>query len=88
MNECIESTFVTGDNVSLDESMIKSFHENLPKNPEVIGKPNPIGNEIKNMADGCCKFIVKFELYEGKNMIKEIECEKIWNNICQCFMFG
>lgn len=44
---------------------------------KITGKPHPTGNEIKNMADGCFKFVVKFELYEH-----------IWNNICYCFMFG
>ena len=33
--------------------MIKSFHKNLQEKIKIIEKPQPTGNETKNMANGC-----------------------------------
>ena len=47
------STFITpGSFITLDESMIKSFHHDLKGKIEIIRKPRPIGNEMKNISDG------------------------------------
>ena len=41
-----------GTYLTLDESMIISYHRNLKGKIKIIRKPRPIGNETKNMCDG------------------------------------
>ena len=67
------STFVTpGSFITLDESMIKSFHHDLKGKIEIIRKPRPIGNEMKNISDGISKIVYHLELYEGRDVM----CDK------------
>ena len=52
-----------GSFITLDESMIKSFHHHLKGKIKIICKPRPIGNEMKNMSDGISKIVLHLELY-------------------------
>ena len=65
-----------GKYLTLDESMIKSYHRNLKGKIKIIKKPRPIGNEIKNMCDGMSQIVINLELYEGKDIMsgKEGSC--------------
>ena len=66
INETFQNAITPGTYLTLDESMIKSFHRNLKGKIKVIRKPRPIANEIKNMADAVTKIVMNMELYEGK----------------------
>ena len=55
----------------LDESMVKSYHRGLKGKVKIIRKPRPIGNEFKNVCDGQTQIVLKLELYEGKDIMKE-----------------
>ena len=48
---------------------IGTFHH-LKGKIKIILKPRPIGNEIKNMADGLSNIVLNMELYEGKDLMK------------------
>lgn len=50
VDECIESAFMHGDTVCLDESMVKSLHK-YQRKIKVIWKPQPIRNEPNNMTN-------------------------------------
>ena len=65
--------FTLGDTVTLDESMVKSYHHDLFGKIKIIRKPRPIGNEIKNLADARSKLVSKLEIYEGKDRMKDKE---------------
>ena len=71
INETFQNAITPGTYLTLDESMIKSFHRNLKGKIKIIRKPHPIGNEIKNMADAVTKIVMNMELYEGKEYMKE-----------------
>ena len=71
INETFQNAITPGTYLTLDESMIKSFHRNLKGKIKIIRKPCPIGNEIKNMADAVTKIVMSIELYEGKEYMKE-----------------
>ena len=67
------STFITpGSFITLDETMIKSFDHDLKGKIEIIRKPRPIGNEMKNISDGISKIVYHLKLYEGRDVM----CDK------------
>ena len=57
--------------LTLDKSMVKSFHQNLKDKIKMIRKPWPVGNEIKNMTDGMSQIVLNLELYEGKDVLSQ-----------------
>ena len=57
-----------GTYLTLNESMIKSYHRNLKGKIKIIRKPRPIGSDIKNMCDGMSQILINLELYEGKDI--------------------
>ena len=57
-----------GTYLTLDESIIKSYHRNLKGKIKIIRKPRSTGNEIKNMCDGMSQIVINLELYEGKDI--------------------
>lgn len=67
----LESAFMPGETVGLDESMIKSFHKNIQGKMKIIWKSCPVGNEINYMVDGHSKIVVNIEFYEGKDEMQE-----------------
>ena len=71
INETFQNAITPGTYLTLDESMIKSFHRNLKGQIKIIRKPHLVGNEIKNMADAVTKIVMNMELYEGKEYMKE-----------------
>ena len=66
VNACFAEAISPGDILVLDESMVKSYHRNLHGEIKIIRKLRPIGNEIKNLADGRTNIVLKLELYEGR----------------------
>ena len=50
VNTQFKQAVTPGSFITLDESMIKSFHHDLKGKIKIICKPRPIGNEIKNMS--------------------------------------
>ena len=73
VNNRLQESFMAGDTVCLDESMIKAYHRNLKGKVKIIRKPRPIGNELKNMADGRSKVVLKLEVMQGKEVNKNKE---------------
>ena len=62
--------------ITLDESMIKSFHRNLCGKIKIIQKPTPVENEVKNLADAASQIVLNLELYEGKEPMSTEESVK------------
>ena len=75
--ETVKSQFQTcktpGSYLTLDESMIKSFHCNVKGKIKIIWKPRPIGNKIKNLSDAATNIVLHIELYEGKDIMAHKE---------------
>ena len=66
VNDNFQKSVSPGSFLTLDKSMVKSFHHNLKGKIKIIHKPRPIGSEIKNMADGLSNIVPNMELYEAK----------------------
>ena len=66
VNEHLSVAITPGNVVTLDESMIKSFHRKLKGKIKIKRKPRPVGNEIKDMSDSRSNIVIKLEMYEGK----------------------
>ena len=73
VNHNLLQALTPGNIITLDKSMIKSYHRNLKGKIKIKRKPWPIGNEIKDLADARSCIAVKLELYEGKETMKEKE---------------
>lgn len=59
VNKNFQSSLVPGSYVTLDESMIKSFHQNLEGKIKIIRKPRSIGNEMKTLSDAMSNIVLK-----------------------------
>ena len=55
--------------LTLDESVIKSYHRNMKGKRKIIKKPRPIGNERKNRLDAISQIVINLELYEDKDIM-------------------
>ena len=66
VNDNFQKSVSPGSFLTLDESMVKSFHHNLKGKIKIIHKPRPTHSEIKNMADGLSNIVLNMELYEAK----------------------
>ena len=66
VNGHLTSAITPGNVVTLDESMIKSFHCKLKGKIKIKRKPRPVGNEIKDMSDARSNIVIKLEMYQGK----------------------
>ena len=66
VNDRFQKALAPNTYITLDKSMIKSFHRNLRGKIKIIRKPRPIGNEIKNLADAASQIVLNLELYEVK----------------------
>ena len=73
---------LTPGNITLDKSMIKLHHGNLKGKMKIKRTPQPIRNEIKDLADARSLIAVKLELYEGKETMKEKEHVSKYGAIC------
>ena len=73
VNDNLLQALTPGNIITLDKSMIKSYHRNLKGKIKIKRKPQPIRNEIKGLADARSCIAVKLELYEGKETMKEKE---------------
>ena len=80
VNEKLTKVFTPGKYVTLDESMIKSFHRNLKG--KIKRKPRPVGNEIKDVADAATNIVTRMELYEGKDDMREKDHVKQFGATC------
>ena len=66
VNDNLLQALTPGNIITLDKSMIKSYHRNLKGKIKIKRKPRPIGNEIKDLADARSCIAVKLELYKGR----------------------
>ena len=73
VNDNLLQALTPGNIIILDESMIKLYHHNLKGKIKIKRKPQPIGNEIKDLADARSCIAVKLKLYESKETMKEKE---------------
>ena len=75
MNACnkrFQQALTPANRLTLDESMIKDFHKDLPAEIKIPRKPRPVGNEIKDLCDAVTKIVLVMELNEGKDcMVKK-----------------
>ena len=71
VNENFQEALSPGDRLCLDESMVKSYHRGLTGKVKILRKPRPVGNEIKDMSDARSNIIIKIELNEGKEKMRE-----------------
>ena len=55
--------------MTLEKSMIKSFHHELKGKIKIIRKPRPVGNKIKNISDASSHIVMNLGLYEGKELM-------------------
>ena len=69
VNNQFQSSLAPVSYITLDESMIKSYHRNLKGKIKIICKPRPVGNEIKNLSDPASNIVLKLQLYEGKDIM-------------------
>ena len=51
VNLCLQEAIMPGDVVTIDKSMIKSYHKNLKGKIKIIRKLRPVSNEIKDVSD-------------------------------------
>ena len=82
VNDNLLQALTPGNIITLDKSMIKSYHRNLKGKIKIKRKPRPIRNEIKDLADARSCIAVKLELYEGKETMKEKEHVSKYGAIC------
>ena len=73
VNDNLLQALTPGNIITLDKSMIKLYHGNLKGKMKIKRTPQPIRNEIKDLADARSLIAVKLELYEGKETMKEKE---------------
>ena len=66
VNDQFQKALAPGSYITLNESMIRSFHRNLHGKVKIIWKPRPVGNEIKNFADAASQVVLNLKLCEGK----------------------
>ena len=59
VNNQFQSSLAPVSYITLDESMIKSYHRNLKGKIKIICKPRPVGNEIKNLSDPASNTVLK-----------------------------
>ena len=77
INKNFQSSLAPGSYVMLDQSMIKSFHQNLKRKIKIIRKPRPIGNKVKKLSDAMSNIVLKLELYKGKEIINKGFCQAV-----------
>ena len=65
VNKNFQSSLAPGSYVTLNESMVKPFHQNLKGKIKII-KPRPIGNEIKNLSDAMYNIVLNLEFLRAK----------------------
>ena len=82
VNNNLLQAHTPGNIITLDESMIKSYHRNLKEKIKIKRKSRPIGNEIKDLADALSCTAVKLKLYEGKETMKEKEHVSKYGTTC------
>ena len=71
VNYNLLQALIPGNIITLGKSIIKSYHRNLKGKIKIKRKPQPSGNEIKDLADARSCIVVKLEFYEGKETMKE-----------------
>ena len=82
VNQHLLHALTPGKFITLDETMIKSYHKNLKGKIKIKRKPCPIGNEIKDMTDAATNIVIRLELYEGKEDIATKEHVKKFGATC------
>ena len=59
VNNVLKSAITPSNVVALDESMIKSFHQNLKGKVKILRKPCPVGSELKDISDARSHIVIK-----------------------------
>ena len=60
VNDQFQEALGPGSYITLDESMVKSFHRNLHGKIKIIRKSRPMGNEVKNLADAASQIVLSY----------------------------
>ena len=76
VNDRFQKALTPESYIILDESMLKSSHRNLHGKINIIQKPRPVGNEVKNLADAASQIVLNLELYKGKEPMSTKEFVK------------
>ena len=71
VDQNFQNSIIPGSYVTLDENMVKSFHQNLKGKIKIIREPCPVGNEMKNMANSASEIVLNLELYEGSDTMSQ-----------------
>lgn len=71
VDQNFQNSVIPGSYVTLDENMVKSFHQNLKGKIKIIREPCPVGNEMKNMANSASEIVLNLELYEGSDTMSQ-----------------
>ena len=71
LNKTFQTALSPGSNLTLDESVIKAYHLNMPAKIKIPRKPRPVGNEIWDLCDSKTQIVVNLEMNEGKDKREE-----------------
>ena len=78
INQNFQNSVIPGSYLTLDESMMKSFHLNVKVKIKIIRKPHLVGNTIKNIPDGASQIVFYLELHEGKDIMSQKDYAKLY----------
>ena len=78
MNTQFKSVLSAGSQITIDESMIKAFHRNLPGKVKIRRKPRPVGNEVYDLCDSLSMIVLHIEFNQGKENNKKKEFEETY----------
>ena len=81
INQNFQNSVIPGSYLTLDESMVKSFHLNVKVKIKIIRKPHLVGNTIKNIPDGASQIVLYLELHEGKDIMSQKDYVKLYGAI-------
>ena len=74
LNLKFKEVVTAGSSITIDESMIKSYHRDLAGQVKIRRKPRPVGNEILDLCDNKSRIVLHIEFNQGKelNSTKEL----------------
>lgn len=71
-----QEALTPGRDLTLDESMIKSYHQDLPGKIKIRRKPRPVGNEVYDLCDAETLIVLVLEFNKGKHINPDKEFVK------------
>ena len=84
LNATFQSALRPGHNLTVDESMIASWHHNLLGRKKIKRKPRPVGVEIKNLCDSKTMINLVLEKNESKVNMAEKEYHREFGATTAC----